>query len=546
MNIIFSKTTLYNIKALKNELDIEDSYFSNDELLIHAYEKWGDFIFSYLDGDFSFVIYDSEKKHYFCARDPLGVKSLYFIKTEEGYKFSSNIDDLFSFSNVLKKPNLKSMRTMLYHRMVDYTDTMYEGIYRLPPGHFMTIKNGEEQIERYWYPEKIKIDYSLTEEEASEKLKELFSKAIDNRLTNLEEMAFEVSGGLDSSSIVSLLSQRIDPSNIDSYSMGFKGLKCDEGVYVDSILEKYPLHHQKIFAGKLDYHQTYSLDHLYEMSPNWPITLTFAMSLPMFEKMRKDGKKIVITGQGGDHLFTGTPYALYDLFNRFKFINIYRELKIYPNPWHAIKSHIIIPLLGKRGTHFVKTLLGKNKEKITNLFFEEGKDIKDLSEVLGIKNLALKDDFDFITSALHSTIMDGNIFHCAEDYFNLELRHPFFDQELVEFALSLPPEMKYKQRTIKWILRKAMNGILPNKIRDRKDKAEFSGMIIQQIDAIDLSSLLNNPYIVKLGLIEQSLIDKYRKEYEDKTIKYIGSLWTIINIEYWYRYNFEEKSLVNS
>jgi asparagine synthase (glutamine-hydrolysing) len=545
MNIIFSKTTLYNIKDLKNKLDIVNSNSSDNDLLCLAYKKWGNFLPSNLNGDFSFVIYDSKEKYYFCARDPLGVKALYFTKTEEGYRFSDNINELLNFSDVLKKPNLKSMRTMLYQRTVDYTDTMYEGIYRLPPGHFLTIKNGEEQIERYWYPEKIKIDYSLTEEEASEKLKELFSKAIDNRITNLKEMAFEVSGGLDSSSIVSLLSQSIDPSDIDSYSMDFKGLKCDEGAYVDSILEKYPLHHQKISTSKLDYHQTYSLDHLYEMSRNWPITLTFAMSLPMFERMRKDGKKIVITGQGGDHLFTGTPYVLYDLFNRFKFINIYRELIIYPNPWHAIKSHIIIPLLGKRVIHFVKTLLGKNKEKTTSLFFEEGKSIKDLSEVLGIKNIALKDDFDFITSALHSTIMDGNIFHCAEDYFNLELRHPFFDKELVEYALSLPPEMKYKQRTIKWILRKAMNGILPNKIRDRKDKAEFSEVIIQQIDAIDLSSLLDDPYIVKLGFIEQSLINKYRKEYEDKAIKYMGSLWTIINIEYWYRYNFEEKSLVN-
>ena len=106
--------------------------------------------------------------------------------------------------------------------------------------------------------------------------------------------------------------------------------------------------------------------------------------------------------------------------------------------------------------------------------------------------------------------MDGNLFHCAEEHFGIEYRHPYFDLELVEFALSLPPEMKYKQRTIKWILRKAMNGILPDKIRDRKDKAEFSEVITQQIDAINLGVLLDEPYIVQLGLLEQSLIDQYR------------------------------------
>ncbi|UPT77275.1 asparagine synthase-related protein [Sulfurovum sp. XGS-02] len=512
----------------------------DDKLLCLAYKKWGNLLTSNLDGEFAVVIYDSEKKHYFCARDPLGVKSLYFTKINGEYKFSSNIDELLNFPHVLKKPNLKSMRTMLYHRTVDYTATMYEGVYRLPPGHSMIIENGKEQIERYWYPEKIKIDYSLTEDEAAKKLTELFSKAVNNRVDNLEETAFEVSGGLDSSSVVSLLGQSIIPSKIDSYSMDFKGLKCDEGIYVDSILKKYPLHHQKISTGELDYLQAYSLDRLYTMSPNWPITLTFAMALPMLKKMKQDGKKIVITGQGGDHLFTGTRYVLYDLLRRFKFFTLYKELKVYSKPWGMIKAYIMRPLLGKKLIGFIKILLGR---KDTNPFFLEDNDIKDLSQSLRITNPIYKNDLDMITSTAYSMIMDGNFFHAAEDYFGIEYRHPYFDLELVEFALSLPPEMKYKQRTIKWILRKAMDGILPDKIRDRKDKAEFSELIMQQIDAIDLGALLEEPYIVKLGLIEQSLIDQYRKEYEDKTIKYIVILWTIINMEYWYRYNFEEASL---
>ena len=161
---VFSQITLYNTKDFKNKLDIKDSTFSDNELLCYAYEKLGDIMVSHLNGDFAFVLYDSEKKYYFCARDPLGVKSLYFTKTEEGYKFSSNMDDLLNLPGVLKKPNLKSMGTMLYQRTVDYTDTMYEGIYRLPPGHFMSIENGQVHIERYWYPEKIKRISDLLKE----------------------------------------------------------------------------------------------------------------------------------------------------------------------------------------------------------------------------------------------------------------------------------------------------------------------------------------------------------------------------------------------
>ncbi len=544
LQMLYCKVSLYNRELLLEKFDSVEVEYSEEELLLASFYKWEHGLFSFLDGEFAFALYDAQKKIYFCARDPLGVKALYFTKIEEEYKFSSNIEDLLKLQNIQKKPNLRSMKTMLYQRTVDYTDTMYEGIYRLPPGHLMTIKDGEEHMERYWYPEKIKVNYSITEEEATKKLKELFSQAVDKMVSDLKKTAFEVSGGVDSSSVVSLLSQKSDTLIIDSYSMDFQDLKCDEGEYVDSILEQYSLNHQKVPVGKLDYYKKYSLENLYAISPNWPITLTFAMLLPMLEQMKKDGKKVVVTGQGGDHLFTGTPFVLYDLFRRFKFITLYRELKLYTKPWERIKTYIIAPMLGEKGTRFVKKIL--RKTKIKESFLDKTSEIKDLSEVVGVKNPAHKNALDMVTMAAQSTVMDGNLFHCTEEHFDIEYRHPFFDKKLVEFALSLPPEMKYKNKTIKWILRKAMDGILPDKIRDRKDKAEFSELITQQIDAIDLDSLLNDPYIVKLGLVEQSLIDKHRKEYENKTVKYIVFLWTIINVEYWYRYNFEKESLLKS
>ena len=524
MDILFSTTSL----PIEDNVLLKSFFIKNRLVSL-----------SKIKGDFSFALHHEKEDAYFCARDALGIKSLYFTKTEEGYKFSSKLSDLLNLPNIIKKPNLKSMKTMLYQCMVDYTDTMYEGIYRIPPGYFMTIKDGKEHLERYWFPEKIKIDYTLTEEEAAKKLKELFSKAVDSTVTNLEETAFEVSGGLDSSSVVSLLSQKANPSTIESYSMEFKELKCDEGEYVDSILEQYSLHHQKIPVDKLDYHKKYALKNLYAISPNWPITLTFAMILPMLEKMKNDGKNVVITGQGGDHLFTGTPLVLYDLIRRLKLGIAYHELRAYKKPWNAIKAYIIRPLIGEKAFVTLKKLLRKSSKE-TDPFMNDESDIENLTQKIGILNPTFKYDLEMITSLHYSTVLDGNIFHAAEDYFDIELRHPFFNKELVEFTLSLPPEMKYQKKTIKWIWRKAMDGILPDKIRDRKNKAEFSEVIRQQIDTIDLDTLLNNPYIVKLGLIEQSLIDKHRKEYEDKTAKHILILWTIINVEYWYRYNFED------
>ena len=538
--VLFSELVLYNLNTLQNKFNIQSAYLRGNLFLCDMYKKTGNELPSFLNGEFSFVLFDEKNDRYFCTRDPLGIKALYFTKYNKEYIFSSSIEDLLKLPDFIKKPNLNAISSIINQHTIEYAETMYENIFRLPPGHFMLIENGKELIERYWFPEKIKINYTITENESSTKLKNLLSKAINKRVTNFSETAFEVSGGLDSSSIVSLFAQKDIADTIDTYSMDFNDLKCDEGEYVDSILEKYPLDHQKVPASNLDYQHTYALKNLYELSPNWPIALTFAMSMPMLKKMQSDGKKVVISGQGGDHLFTGSPYVLYDLFRRFKFLSLCKELSYYSKRWSVFKSYVVKPLLGDKNIQLIKRLLTPNN--IVSIK-KQGKSILNLSQKTNIKNPTFLSDLDALTSAGQSAIMDSAFFHCAENYYGIEYRHPFFDIDLVEFSLSLPPEMKYKRRTIKWILRKAMDGILPDKIRDRKDKAEFSEVLIQQIDTIDLHELLDNAFIVKLGIIESKEINKYIQEYENKTVNYISTLWIIINVEYWYRYNFERESL---
>ena len=507
------------------------AYADQDDRLREAYRFYGKSLPGEVEGSFAFALQENEE--IFCARDPLGIIPLYYVQTDDGYRFASDIEALLLLPSVKKKPNLRAMRTIMQCFAVDYHETMYEGIFRLPPGCMMSIRNGKKQIERYWFPEKIKTNYHIGETEAAHKLKKLLAKAVEASVSSLEETAFELSGGVDSSSVVALTAQKYNTKEISSYSMDFGDLKCDESSFVDTFLKHYSTNHQKISVETLDYHTTYPLEYLYTLSPYWPITLTFAMSLPMLEKMKKDGKKVVVTGQGGDHLFRGSQYALYDLFVRGKLFESYREVTSYTHPWSAFKVYVLRPLLGKKSIKWIKKIIRKEEKKS----FWDRCDIEDLTESLKLRNPAVKEDLDVLTSACQATVMDGNIFHCAERHFGIEYRHPFFDRELVEFALSLPPEMKYGNRTIKRILRKAMEGILPEKIRLRKDKAEFSEVISQQIAAIDLDALLKDPHIVRLGLIEQHDINQCLKEYRNGSGVYVNRLWAMINVEYWYRYN---------
>ncbi|BAF73023.1 asparagine synthetase B family protein [Sulfurovum sp. NBC37-1] len=512
----------------------EKSHSDQERTIKESYYRYGKRLPAKLKGAFAFAFYDTESKQTFCARDPLGIAPLYYTKTPEGYRFASDIGELLSLPSVSKKPNLRSMQTMMQCFAVDYHETMYEGIYRLPSGHSMTIENGEKQIERYWFPEKIEIDYGIDEKVAAQRLEALFEQAVERSTSSPEETAFELSGGLDSASVVSLLALKKGSGQIDSYSMDFGLLACDEGAYVDAVLAEYPVNHQKIPVDSLDYRQKYSLESLYALSPHWPIGLTFAMLLPMLEKMREDGKKVVVSGQGGDHLFTGTPYVLYDLFARGKLSAAFSEMRTHRRPGSAFKSYVLAPLLGQKNVHRFKTLLGRNERK--NRFWEQC-EMDGLPEEAGITNPAFKDAVDMVSSPYHSTVMDGNIFHCAERHFGIEYRHPFFDKELVEFAVSLPPEMKYANRTIKRILRKAMKGILPEKINQRRDKAEFSELLSQQMEAIDLNALLGEPHIVRLGLISRADIEWCLEKYRNGNLRYVSRLWIIVNVEYWYRYH---------
>jgi len=540
MRIIFSNIVLYNVEYLKKNLTIGLNEHTYEELCILAYKKWGVSLFSHLDGDYAFALYDAKTNSYFAARDPLGIKALYYTKTSTGYHFASTVSELLTIPSVIKKPNLKSVKSMLGRFEVAYEDTMFEGIYRIPPGYVIRITNNKLEKIRYWYPEKIKRDYSISSKEASDKLYKLLSEAIDKRVDNLDTTAFEVSGGLDSSSIVSLLSQKVDATKIESFSMQLEGLVCDEGDYVDSIIKKYGINHKKIPCQKLDYADEYSLSKLYHVSSDWPIRFAPAMKLKISSIMQKANKSIIITGQGGDQLFGRNPYTFYDLFIRGKFLTLYRELRYFTKPFSLIKKRIIKHLIGVENIEYIKRILFNKKYKIT---FENEK-IEDFSDKIGVSECIFKNDIDAITSMKHITILDANFLHPVESHFNIEFRHPFYDLALVEFALSLPPRFNSSEGQSKWILRKAMKGILPEMINNRKDKAEFSDILEQHIEAVDVDALLKDAYLLKLGIVSQEYIDAVRAKYAKEKSKKPVHPWMLINMEYWYRFNFEKESLV--
>ncbi len=510
--------------------------------IIDLYKRYKEKCVDYINIEFSFVIYDEKKESYFAARDVIGFKPLYYTVTNNQIFFSRDIETLFKESNVKKELNLETMSNIIDHRSIAHDATMYKNIKRLPAGHYMFVdKNAQCNIVRYWKPENIKIDKSIGKEEAKEKFSELFDKAIFDRIDDIKTTGFELSGGLDSSSIVSWVKHKKPQEKITALAMKFSSMKrCNEDKYLDAMTNKYDINLQNIATDKMDYKNEYSLENNYKLNPTWPIFITYTMGFSIIEKARELGVKTILTGQGGDHVLTGNLYVLQEYLRNFQWFQLYKELKVLPNSKTLMKRYFIVALVGEKNTSKLRVLYRrlKGKKELENKSNVKKPTFEEFFELYEGNSPSFKED---ITQVLHSNIsalMESSYYRVAESKYGIEFKHPYFDRRLIEFMLSLPPKFKYSEGLTKRVLRDAMKGILPEKIRLRKSKAEFSEVLRQQIDAIDLETLLSNSYLASLGLVEQKVIDRYKEDYLNGKLNRVVYFWILINLEYWYRYNF--------
>jgi len=508
--------------------------------LIALYSRYKYRCMEYMHTPDSFVIFDRKEETYFAVRDPLGVSPLYYTVLENKVYFSTTIQVLFQETNISKMANLKTMQNIIDYSTIAYDATMYMGIYRVPPGHYMVVsKEGKYSFTRYWKPENIEVDNTMTEEEASTKLRTLFNDAIFDCIDDIDTTGFELSGGLDSSSIVSWVKYHKPDSKATVLAMNFTGFEqCDERSYIDAVSQKYTLDIHHLPTGTMDYKEKYSLENNYKSHPHWPIFITYTMGFSVIEKAKILNLSTILTGQGGDHVFAGNPYVLYEYFKTLKWITLYREIKAVPQPMNFIKQYIIAPMLGENNIVRLRKLFYKIKGKPYNEHSKYSCGFSEFSSFYKGNSVSFRYDLQGLLHSSLSALMDSSYYAVAKEEFGITFRHPLFDRRVVEFMLSLPPQYKYSEALSKRILRKSMKGILPEKIRQRRDKAEFSEVLRQQIDVLDLDTLFHESYLAKLGLIEQKVLDKYKQDYYSGKMKKIVYFWQLINLEYWYRFHF--------
>jgi asparagine synthase (glutamine-hydrolysing) len=547
---IIGNGEVYNYKELQKWLKDLGHVFHTDsdiETILHLYEEVGTEAPRHLRGMFGFTIWDGRKKRLFGARDHFGIKPLYYVETADSIGIASEIKSLLELPGVKREVNPKAFYHYLTFQYVPDPETMYQGIYRIPPAHFFIVENDKITLERYWDVE-FNPDESKPFSYFVEGTRNVLLESIDkHRISEVPRGAF-LSSGVDSSSIVAML-RTFEPVKTFSVGSDIPGYsELDFARRTASFLGTE--HHELVVNAeqymaelpRLIWHQ------------DEPVADPSAILLYFVAKLASEHVTVVLSGEGADEFFGG--------------YNIYREpqsLKLFSGmpAWmrHSIgylANHLPDQVKGKnfliRGSKTVEERFFGN----ALIFSEEMKErvvMEDISKSSSYappfqitqeiyKRASQYDDVTKMQYLDIHTWLRGNILMKADKMTmanSLELRVPFIDVKVFEFAATIPTKYKIANGTTKHVLREAMKDFLPAEIKSKKKlgfpvptrtwlKNEFYQWAKEIIFESKVDNLINKAYVLYM-------LDEHREGNAD----YSRKIWTILIFMLWHQIFIEQK-----
>ena len=527
---------IYNHIEIKEELSPKYSFVSrtDTEVILYAYKEWGAKCLDRFNGMFAFAIYDSSAQILFLARDRFGVKPLYYYYDKDKFVFASEIKGILQILPQEKVPNDLIIYDYLVYNRTDHSDdTFFKHIKRIRHGHYVLIKNGNMAIHQ-WYKLQDKIHNPF---KSPTEFKNTLIDSVTLRLRSDVPVGICLSGGLDSSSITSIATSVLKKNDIQTFSAVYqKGEQGDESNFIDLYKEDV-LQMHKIFPTAYTLHEDLSS---FIMCHNEPVPSTSPYAQFKVMELAKDKVKVLLDGQGADESLAGYHYFfgqyLQELLFTYRFSKFLHEsFYYYKNfrSFYALKSLIffLLPLSFKSPAK----LIGRNY--LRKDFYEQEKNNSILPNTLfNARSLqeALLYHFEFKLEHLLKWVDRNSM------WFSIESRTPFLDYRLVEGTISLPSEMIIFDGMTKQILRTAMQGILYEKIRLRKDKIGFmtpeeewfKNQILKKyfLEIINSDSFRKNPYIN-----QKKCFALFNLHCQGK-INISRDIWKWLNLELWLKH----------
>ena len=544
---IDNREDLSEILGLKNTENLSDSLF-----ILKAYEKWGESCLEKLLGDFAFAIWDPNKKQLFCARDHMGVKPFYYYSDEDMFVFGTEIKALFCIPEVSQELNESQIAFILGLFDKDREITFYKDVSRLPAANLLTIDLDKINLKRYWA---LDPSYEIlfdSDEEYIKAFSDIFKEAVRCRLRSAFPVGSMLSGGLDSSS-VSCVAQKIlkneGKENLNTFSAFFDTVpKSNERNFIEKVLaidnfDSYFINADEISPlADIDNILWYVDEPL--CAPN-----TF-MSWNIYREASKNGSKILLDGLEGDTTLSHGNGFLLELARNNRFKKLLHEVRcrskrLRINPYKILLETYLIILTPK---FFKKKLFswreinqkyGSYSRIIKKEFAEDTQLFKSVYEFyeenLKINTANEKHYYDLNSGTIQYEL--ELVDHMAVP-FSIELRHPFFDKRMVEFCLAIPTEQKISNGWDRFIMRRAMEGILPQEVQWRKMKTNlsynFNHSLIKYEQGL-LDDIINkNTNIIEDYVNIKKLQDIYF-QYQSGDTNDLIYLWYLLILAIWLR-----------
>ncbi len=553
---------IYNYRDLYEKLIKLGHTFtskSDTECIIHLYEEYQEKCLDYLEGMFTFAIWNSQKQELFIARDRLGEKPLHYGIFGDTFIFGSEIKSLLKHPAITLNPNQSAISQYLSLEYVPSPDSLFAGIQKLLPGHYLTLKLGNSiTIKPYWHP-KTQINHNITKNEASSIFRNLLQESIEKCLISEVPLGVFLSGGLDSSAIALFASQLINQKPLNSFSIGFEDKSFDESIHAKAMADKLGLnHHNYIFKANI------ARDCFNDLWKVLDEPIGDASIIPSFflAKMARQSVTVALAGEGGDELFGGYPtYMAHNYAKSLsripKFIR-HNFLEKFVSALPVSHKNLSLDYKAKR---FFKHLDAPYLTR--HLRWMGSFNLSEQNQLLKTANLSeLTNELELLNSGtlpktLFPTLngldleLDKVMLLDLSSYLpddllvksdrasmanSLELRLPFLNHKIVEFALSLPTHLKIHQQTTKYLFREAFKDLLPQEILNRPKKGfgipvakwineDLKDLTIRFFDPkfIAQQEIFNNEYIANMLYLHQEHKVDLRKE-----------LWTLLMFQTWY------------
>jgi asparagine synthase (glutamine-hydrolysing) len=544
---------IYNYRELTAQLRQRGHRFttaSDTEVIAHLYEDFGADCVHQLRGMFAFAVWDAQRRRLLLARDRLGIKPLYYAHAGGRLVFGSEIKAILQHPKVNACLDLEGLSHFLSLKYVPAPQTMFAGIHALPPGHTLMCDWHGVTIRQYWDLSFANSQNGQEREEVyAEQLEMLLREAVRLHLRSDVPFGAFLSGGIDSSTIVALMSQLLNEP-VKTFSVGFTGdgESFSELPYARLVAERYQTDHHEILIGPRDFIE---LAEKIVWHLDQPIADEAALANYMVAKLASQHVKMVLTGEGGDELFAG--YARY-VGERLSplFCTLPKSIK-------SLMLATSTRLPGLRRSKIALHALCQSDEvtRLTNWFplfnhvmkaalLSDGlkRELNSVSaDPVFAHHLARTDATDGLSRMLYidtklwlpdDLLARGDKTSMAA---SVEARVPLLDHKLVEFAASLPPHLKLGYLTRKYLLKKVSRAWLPAQILARK-KQGFplpTSVWFRKEARAYVRDLLSPAVSRRRGLFNPDYIEKLLAEHETGFANHGSLLWGLLSVELWHR-----------